>query len=81
MKPFRLKGGREGGRLGHLGLSFLPPTSTPWVDTPGLRSLITPPIKYLELFFQPLLSLSIFTVVILPKDRCENDFIISSLPD
>lgn len=48
---------------------------------PGLRSLITPPTKYLEFFFQSLLSLSIFTVVILPKDRSENDFIISSLPD
>lgn len=74
--------GRQTGTPCHLfGLPLLPPTPEPSGRHLGLRSSIIPPVKYLEYFFQPLLLLKLFSLVMLPKDRYGNDliFIISSL--
>lgn len=48
-----------------------------------LKSLIIPSVKFLEFFFQPLLSLKVFSLVVLPKYRYRNGFIfiISPLPN
>lgn len=62
---------------------LLPPTPEPTGRHLDLKSLIIPPVKFLEFFFQPLLLLKVFSLVVLPKYRYGNGFIliISPLPN